>query len=133
LTTIGRIQATINVLQDDSGLIVAALVDIRGFVVFAVVESAGAGLLRHDERVTGAERRLIEKIAAIGITEVVAIKLGGSVSRGFGHKGIIVAVEKIDLLPAEVFNGIDVASRRFGVCLRNESAHIQVGRRSFHA
>ncbi len=89
-------------LQDDSSLIVPALVDIRLFVVLAVVESACAGLLRHDERVTSAERCLIEKIAAIGITEIVAIKVGGSVSHGFGHNGIIVAVKKIDFLPAEV-------------------------------
>jgi hypothetical protein len=49
--------------------------------------------------VTGAERGLIEKIAAIGITEIVAIKANGSISRGSGHEGIIVAVEKINLLP----------------------------------
>src|SRR5258706_5691815 len=120
-------------LQYDSGLIVTALVDIWVFVVFAVVESAGAGVLRHDEGVTGSERGLIEKIAAIGITKIVAIKVGGSIGRGSGHEGIIGAVEKINLLPAQVLKGIDLASCRFCVCLRNEVAHIQVRRRSFHA
>ena len=49
------------------------------------------------------------------------------------HDGIIGAVEKINLLPAEVLKGIDLASRRFCVCLRNEVADFQVRRRSFHA
>src|SRR5437667_3235151 len=59
LTTIWRIQTTINMLQYDSGLIVPALIDIRIFV--AVVESACDQLHRHDERVTGAERSLKDK------------------------------------------------------------------------
>ena len=104
LTTIGRIQTPI-VCCNMIGLIVAASVDIRVFVVFAVVEFAGTGLLCNNERVTRAERGLIEKIAGIGITEIVAIKVGGSISYGFGYKGIIVAVEKINLLSAEVLRG----------------------------
>ena len=49
LTSIGWVQRTVNVLQDDSSLVITALVNIRDVVVFAVVEATDLRLLQDDQ------------------------------------------------------------------------------------
>jgi hypothetical protein len=63
------------VLEDDSRLVIAALVDERDGIVLAVVEGRLAQLLRDHQRMPAPDRGLVVKVAAVGLAEIVAIKL----------------------------------------------------------
>ena len=89
-------------LQDDASLVVPALVNKRNLIVLAVVEAPDARLLPDDQRMSGPHCSLVVQIATVAIAQIVAIEVGSRVRDRFGHHGVVVAVEEVHLLPAQV-------------------------------
>ncbi len=131
LSPVGGVQRAVNVLEDDSGLVIATRVDKRDSIVFAIVDAVSVRILRNDQRMTGTDRGLVVKVAAAGLAQIMPIEGRGRIGDRSPHHGVVVAVEDIYFLPAHELQGIDIAGSRFGVGLREKSA--QVGKRPRHA
>ena len=64
------------VLQEDSGLIIAALVDVGVRIIVAAVEAFDRLFQHYDQRVPSPNRRLVVPIATTGFAQKVAIEIG---------------------------------------------------------
>jgi len=123
-------QCAIDVLQDDTGLIVAALIDERAPVGRAGVDVASCPVLDH-EGMPGAARLLIEKIPARSAAEIAPVEFRRRIGDGVRDYRIVVAVEQIYFLPLDVIERIERAGRRLGFHLGDH--RLQVGGRTCHA
>ncbi len=117
-------------LENDAGLIVAALVDERGLVGRAGVDIAC--LILDHERMPGPAGVLIEEVSTPSVAEIAPVEF----TRRIGHRSrddrVVIAVEQINFLPFDVVERID----RSGCCLCFQLGdhRLQVGRRiTFHA
>jgi hypothetical protein len=88
-------------------------------------------ILRYDQRMTRPERRLVVKVAAVGLAQIVTIKIRSRIGDRPCHHRIVIAVEEIYFLPTDELQGIDIAGGRLGVGLGEEAAGF--GRRPGHA
>src|SRR4029077_5992661 len=103
-------QGAIDVLENDAGLIVVALIDERTLVGDTGVELA-CGLLLDHEGMSGTASLLIEKIPARFLAEAAAVKLRRSIGDARRDDRVVVAVEEIDFLPFDVVERVDRSGR----------------------
>jgi hypothetical protein len=98
LASFGRLQRPVDVLQDDAGLIVPALIDVGTGIGVATAELRCVCLVRDHERVTGPERCLVVEVAAVGLAKIVTVEFGGRVGRCLVDHRVIVAVKELDFI-----------------------------------
>jgi hypothetical protein len=95
------------VLQDNSRLIIVALVYVGALIGCAGVEFLRQKATRQDLRVTRAQGGLIEKISAPIFAEIMAVEISSGLGDGPGDNRVVEAMEKIDLLMGDVARGVN--------------------------
>src|SRR5262249_55048009 len=65
--SVGRVQSAINMLQNDSGLIISAPINVRARIFGAAIETMDPRLRQYDQRVPGPDCCLVVQIAAASI------------------------------------------------------------------
>ena len=99
---IRRIERAVNVLKDDAGLVIAALVDIWALIEVTGIQPAKPFVIRQHLCVAGAQGGLIKEIASPFLAQIVAVELRGRVGDRLSNHGVVEAMKDINLLMAEI-------------------------------
>jgi len=120
------VECAINVVEDDTGLIIVAAVD-----EIALIFVARLPVIDRDLRMTGANGALKKQTAAISTTEIMQIKAVCGIAHFRIDDRVIVTSEDVNALMNDVPGIVDVAAPPPFIGFVEE--RLEVGRRALHA